>query len=919
MNMEQFGHLAFVAVLLVNLQWHFTPAQNLNEVLKLQGQSEKTSSWEKKRFFPSLDANEFDIRLSSWPWSIRVALNYCLPIQHAITYRTFQLGVRLCLKGYYRYCTTGNSVTNIPEMKPSFATECMRIRFSEAVFSCDAKTWDIQVPAGFNINLTVKYLEITYHPNLSRDLIKNGNFLGHGLAIGNFTAVGERTKYRSYLLPANKVKVILNYAVIPDRPVLQFLFEAIIPHHTTDSYETSFVLRSLHVIYFENVQEVQPQVLYLKTWIRQTVSLTNITLFCPNNVTTAKRLAFIDGPIFLVGSYLQQYGRITSLDCDDTTAASVTNASLEGNEGRYLYKDEVMASIGDLTILLRCPHKDISAVNFRFNSHQPRLPFGHNNVTDYGETEPTGFSSLLASVILPTERRHFHIMLVLRRTSQRFLSSPRLVFHIKEFDVVSFQDQCYTGGIFIAEGDDTVAKYCSIAGLAFLNGTTQRGGILFQDSPLIIVIKGYSWFAKIRLNISVSYHACRGVINVCEKLRSKWIIPNMCGRSNKVQCVHMTPAPCIEIAGLASDGIFVFPKGCKIFSHLESNQSFKYVHFPPAMVIEVMIESFLELEDRTRLERMLDRIQIEGREGKLYLSEFDSKLSSIALNKYYKTTPQSAFIHVVNKSPLFGTGYRIRLRQLHRCAKQGFGLYTSRSLAIFNGCGTLLITPTTRRLKITIDQAVFQTKQISYYNEFPTQFLNIAFRLRKAEQERTHNRTFNVQFHWSFAIDERLLQKKMFFWRRRYLEIKVFSLHGDHRFSVELEMGNCLDQLEVIYTRRTRVAETNPDPMSPLLFRPRLASGHHKKICFGRASSCYVYQKASMITWNGAQAHCAEQQSNLVSINSPKEWHTLLGWTYKSLSYDEVFTGQPLIIGHRKIHVSKRFLPPLPIQSVEIL
>ena len=42
---------------------------------------------------------------------------------------------------------------------------------------------------------------------------------------------------------------------------------------------------------------------------------------------------------------------------------------------------------------------------------------------------------------------------------------PRLRFQIQEFDMVSIQDGCHTGGIFIAEGAKDIARYCSQAGI----------------------------------------------------------------------------------------------------------------------------------------------------------------------------------------------------------------------------------------------------------------------------------------------------------------------------------------------------------------------------------------------------------------------------------------------------------------------
>ncbi len=85
------------------------------------------------------------------------------------------------------------------------------------------------------------------------------------------------------------------------------------------------------------------------------------------------------------------------------------------------------------------------------------------------------------------------------------------------------------------------------------------------------------------------------------------------------------------------------------------------------------------------------------------------------------------------------------------------------------------------------------------------------------------------------------------------------------------------------------------------------------EVCFSKMSSCYRYQEAGDvtfdITWNIAQARCAEQNSSLVSINSPEEWHSLLGWAYnfhatKSglpayIAAIEAFKGRVLFIGQK--------------------
>ncbi len=445
----------------------------------------------------------------------------------------------------------GNAVVHVQEMTSQNELECMRFRFSETNFSQNAKIWDIRVSLGFHINLTVTDLQVTYHPRSHSNLVKGGHYTGQGLAIGNHTAVCQRTTHQSYLLPTSEVRVILNYTWIPDRPVLEFMYEAI-ALESIESYLTLFDLNLFNLYYFESFQKTKRRlILHIKTWVRFTVSLVNVTLVCKNNFSKGKELYFIDGPIFLVGSYLQSYALIASLECENI-ASNTANATLKGTNGRYLYMDQVKASIGDLTAVLLGPDKDMSKVNFKFNLHPPNNPYSHFILTDYTNTKPDITpESVIANLDLPIARRHFHIVYWLARRSSKFLSTPRLVFHIRKFDMVSFQDGCNTGGIFIGEVYHTIASYCSRAGINFLNATSQTRGILFGASPLVIILKGYSWFANIQLNISVSYDDCLGVTNICDKIRDNSpLFPKPCEGYDNIPCRYVVPTPCIEIVRL---------------------------------------------------------------------------------------------------------------------------------------------------------------------------------------------------------------------------------------------------------------------------------------------------------------------------------------------------------------------------------
>ncbi len=94
--------------------------------------------------------------------------------------------------------------------------------------------------------------------------------------------------------------------------------------------------------------------------------------------------------------------------------------------------------------------------------------------------------------------------------------------------------------------------------------------------------------------------------------------------------------------------------------------------------------------------------------------------------------------------------------------------------------------------------------------------------------------------------------------------------------------------------------------------------GNQPEVCFGMMSSCYRYQEAGDVTfgvtWNIAQARCVEQNSSLVSINSPEEWHSLLGWAYNFytskvrrayIAAIEAFKGRVMFIGQQRVDVSK--------------
>ena len=459
-------------MLLTALLVHVLPitGQTLKDVLKSEPSQNVTfgnTIWGVD--FANIAASETSNRLSSSHWSILHALHHCFLKRYSSNYEAYFRGVLLCLKQYYHFCIRGNAVTHVQEMKSLHAPECMRFRFSEPIPSQNAKIWDIHVPLGFHINLTVTDLQMTYHPRAQcYDIqLKDGRYTGQGLAIDKYTTVCQRTKHQSYSLPMSKVRIILNYTRIPDRPVLEFLYQAITKQEPMKSYLTKLKLTFLNVFYIDLFQNTKRRlVMYIKTYVMLAISLVSVTLRCENNFNRRNKLNFIDGPVLLAGSYLQTYAFIASLDCENLASIG-TNSSLKGNNTQYLYLDQVKASIGGITAVLEGPDIDILTLDFSFKTHLPDTPYGYFNMINYTTAEPATSESLIAKQSLPEQGRHFHIMYWLQTSSLSLQTNPRLVFRIEEFDMVSFWDGCNAGGIFIIEGLTTIASYCSQAGIKF--------------------------------------------------------------------------------------------------------------------------------------------------------------------------------------------------------------------------------------------------------------------------------------------------------------------------------------------------------------------------------------------------------------------------------------------------------------------
>ena len=849
-------------------------------------------------------------QLSSSQWSIHLALHHCLLIRHGSNYKAYIHGALLCFTGYYKFCMQENAAVRVKKLTSQYAPECMRVRFSEPVPSRNARIWDIHVPLGFHINLTVIDLQMTYHPlNLCLgNMVQEGRYTGQGVAIGNYTTICERTKHHSYLIPANRTVVILNYTHIPDCPVLDFLYEAIIPQKPMKSYLTLLKLSYINVLYFDFFRNTKRCLilLYIKTWVKFSVSLLNVTLVCENNVQRGKILYFIDGSVVLLASYLRSYAIITSLDCENV-APSATSTSLVGNNSGYLYMEEVKASIGDLTVVMDGPDKDMSVLNFGFRSIIPDTPYGHLNLTDYTHKKPeNNFQSILANLKLPVQGRHFHIMYWLQRQVWAFQAFPRLVFQIEHFDMVSFRDRCHTGGIFIIEESTTIARYCSQAGIAFLNTTTETGGLLFGISPLVLILKGYSWFANIQLKISISYDSCLGVTNICDKMRDAWpLLPTKCDTGDGIPCRYVMPKPCLEIVQLPSDDLRDYSQKCKLISHIDRSPATGYINFANTVVLTFAIKGQLELREAFPV------IYPNYIVNRIYVPMLYPRLQ---LNKKYTLQGRSIITNIKNTYPWLGIGHWIRLVQIPGCQRQTVNLQPLEPLRILSTCGELAITSVIRYQKIMIHNPV--PEDFLYYN-FLYLFLHIAIFLPEAHETSSYTAgmVFNATLQWS---SDDGFQKRITYTKRQYLEVKLLSQYSYQNLSIDLEWSRSLNHLHFVYTERQSILGDKTVECRKHAFETRGISVEQPEVCFQGILSCYCYHESDNvmldITWNMAQARCAEHNSNLISINTPEEWQSLLEWAYNFHRAESVrqahisgiapFKGRLLFLGQHLMDVS---------------
>ena len=465
--------------------------------------------------------------------------------------------------------------------------------------------------------------------------------------------------------------------------------------------------------------------------------------------------------------------------------------------------------------------------------------------------------------------------------------------------MVSFRDGCHTGGIFIAEGFTTIASYCSQAGITFLNSTSETGGILFGSNPLVLILKGYSWFANIQLKISIIYDNCAGITNICDKFRlNSPMFPGKCGISDDVPCRHVIPTPCIEIVRLPSDGLRNYSTECAMLSHVDRSPLFAYIQFANSLLMTFAIKGNLDFQE------VFPLIFVEYVENNIY---FPFLLSRLQLNMNYSLLAPSIITNIKNTFPWLGIGHWIRLTQDLGCRKEDINLQPLESLQIERGCGELGLTSVTGHAKLSIHRSVFVD---SHYLGAFYQCLHVAIFLVKGEEVSKYSAEglFNATLQFSVGS----LLKQIVYSKRQYLEIKLFSQYPKHVFSMDLKWGSSLDGLQILYIRRPEQIADQRYYKREHTFDASWIAVEEPEVCF-RGISCYKYHEShdvkSDVTWNTAQAQCAEQNTNLVSINSPEEWHFLRWWAYnfnwtKTNGAVEEFKGRLLFIGQWRIDVS---------------
>ncbi len=358
--------------------------------------------------------------------------------------------------------------------------------------------------------------------------------------------------------------------------------------------------------------------------------------------------------------------------------------------------------------------------------------------------------------------------------------------------MVSFQDGCHTGGIFIAERYTTLARYCQ----------ADRGGILFGASPLVIILKGYAWFASIHLSISVSYDRCSGVTNICDKFRDNSpIFPHKCDRFPGIPCRCAWPEPCTEIVRLPSDTLFDYSEACEIFSHIDRSPAVGFIHFPVTMLMTFGITGHANLQQD--LQEVSPRIYPEYMYDTHYMPMFSFTDTSLQLQKTYSLHSQSIITRITNTYPWLGIGHWIRLLQVPGCRKEATRLEPLESLQILGGCGELGMTSVIGHAKISIHKTVFRKYHGSIYSNEFNQFLNVAINLLEPEEASNYSaeRFFNAELHWS-SVDGS--EKRLVYTKRLYLEIKIFSQFSTQQFLIKLNWNRFMDHLQFFLHPKSR-------------------------------------------------------------------------------------------------------------------
>ncbi len=369
------------------------------------------------------------------------------------------------------------------------------------------------------------------------------------------------------------------------------------------------------------------------------------------------------------------------------------------------------------------------------------------------------------------------------------------------------------------------------------------------------------------------------------------------------------PAPCLEIVRLPSDGLFDYSTECEIISLVDRSSVVGYTQFPYSLRITFAVKGQLELGE------IFPVINPEYKNRLYYTPMFNTYRIKLKLNKKYSLQSPTIITNIKNTYPWSGIGHWIRLIEVPACDKESFSLQTLKPLQIMGGCGELEITSVIGKADIEIHKSVFK---LNLYYQTYYQFLNVAIFLPTAEEvsNSTTGRAFNAELQWSSADG---LQKRIVYTNRQYLEINIFSQSSQQNFSIDLEWYNMLDHIQFAYIRRSRVIDAKAPEITEHAFYPSWIGVKNPEVCLRRTSSCYRYQESgdlsSEVTWKMAQSRCAEQNSNLVSINSPVEWHSLLVWAYNLhtttsglwafIADIEAFKGRLLFIGQRRTDVSK--------------